>query len=161
LLLTRRRHGVPPQPVEWFRNLIACLGDRVKIRVALHGGHAIASLITLAYGRAVVYKYGCSDAEAHHLGGMPFLFWKTIQDAKGAGFETLDFGRSDLDNSGLITFKERWGATRSSLTYFRASAHPYRNVLGKHRLAIPRSVVMRLPDSALIAAGRLLYRHVA
>ena len=34
LLLTRRRHRVPPQPIEWFANLIACLPDRAKIAVA-------------------------------------------------------------------------------------------------------------------------------
>ncbi len=28
LRMTRRRHGLPPQPLAWFRNLIACLGDR-------------------------------------------------------------------------------------------------------------------------------------
>ena len=34
LRITRRRHGVPPQPFEWFLNLIACLGDALKVRVA-------------------------------------------------------------------------------------------------------------------------------
>ena len=32
LLLTRRRHRVPPQPIEWFANLIACLPDRAEDR---------------------------------------------------------------------------------------------------------------------------------
>ena len=49
LILTRRRHGVPPQPLLWFRKLIDCLGEAVQIRVAFHGsrpncGHTDASL---------------------------------------------------------------------------------------------------------------------
>jgi hypothetical protein len=27
LILTRRRHGVPPQPLGWFRNVLACLRE--------------------------------------------------------------------------------------------------------------------------------------
>lgn len=31
----------------------------------------------------------------------------------------FDLGRPEFDNAGLITFKDRWGATRSPLTYWR------------------------------------------
>src|SRR5262249_39441355 len=31
LIVTRRRHRIPPQPIEWFRNLRECLGERLKI----------------------------------------------------------------------------------------------------------------------------------
>src|SRR5271157_6244923 len=61
LLMTRRRHGLPAQPVDWFRNLIACLGERVKIRVASKNGQPVASIFTIRYKRALVYKYGCAD----------------------------------------------------------------------------------------------------
>jgi len=33
LLLTRRRHQLPPQPLGWFRNLLDCLGDRARIHL--------------------------------------------------------------------------------------------------------------------------------
>ena len=38
LLLTRRRHQLPPQPLSWFRNLIANLGEALKIRIAFKDG---------------------------------------------------------------------------------------------------------------------------
>src|SRR5258708_18597503 len=34
LLLTRRRQGLPPQPMAWFRNLRDCFGESLTIRVA-------------------------------------------------------------------------------------------------------------------------------
>ena len=37
LTITRRRHQVPPQPKIWFRNLIACFGENLQIRIALKG----------------------------------------------------------------------------------------------------------------------------
>src|SRR5262249_49553947 len=43
LLLTRRRHGLPPQPRLWFRNVIECLGDRVLVRIASRNAQPVAS----------------------------------------------------------------------------------------------------------------------
>ena len=82
--MTRRRHGLPPQPLAWFRNLVACLGDRVSIHVASKDGQPIASILTLSFKKTMFYKYGGSDAAHHRLGGMPFLFWRLIQDAQRA-----------------------------------------------------------------------------
>src|SRR2546427_4587933 len=38
LLRTRRRQQLPPHPRDWFRNVVACLGDKVKIRIASKDG---------------------------------------------------------------------------------------------------------------------------
>lgn len=73
LLLMRRQHQFPPQPRDWFRNLFACLGEQIKIGVASKDGQPIASILTLSYKGSLVYKYGCSDARFHNLGGMSFL----------------------------------------------------------------------------------------
>src|SRR5207248_6328452 len=82
LVMTRRRHGVPPQPLAWFRNLRDCFGEVFKIRVTSLNQRPIASIITLHYKKSVVYKYGGSNAAVHALGAMPFLFWQTILEAK-------------------------------------------------------------------------------
>jgi len=156
---TRRRHRVPPQPVNWFRNVVTCLGDRVKIRVASKAGRPIASIMTLKHGQTMVYKYGGSDASAHNLGAMPFLFWKAIQDAKKDGVQKFDFGRSDSDNAGLITFKDRWGSQRSELTYWRL---PGRSAQGPDpwKLKVAGPIFACMPDLFLAASGRILYRHL-
>jgi CelD/BcsL family acetyltransferase involved in cellulose biosynthesis len=160
LVLTRRRHRLPPQPLHWFRNLAASLGDALTIRVLSHAGRPVAGMLTLRFGRTVVYKYGGSDARFHHLGGMPLLMWRTIQDAKSAGALALDLGRTDRDDAGLITFKERLGAVRTPLAYLRwppSSAERRRPGLGR-RLA--GQVLTHLPDALLRATGERLYRHV-
>jgi hypothetical protein len=117
-------------------------------------------MITLEHGRTVVYKYGCSEASFHSLGAMSFLFWKTIQEAKTAGASMLDFGRSDADNVGLITFKERWGAVPFPLTYFRRYSTSYRKRPAGFPLRISRRLIDRMPDALFVTAGRLLYRHM-
>ena len=90
---------------------------------------------------------------------MPFLFWKTIQKAKEMGLEEFDLGRSDADNSGLITFKDRLGASRSTLTYYRYPWNGTRLSADDWKLQAVRQVLEHMPAPVLTAAGRLLYKH--
>ncbi|MGE3841570.1 MAG: lipid II:glycine glycyltransferase FemX [Vicinamibacterales bacterium] len=159
--LTRRRHGLPPQPLVWFRNLVACLGDRVAIHLALLCGRPVAAIMTVSLKTTMVYKYGGSDGSFHRLGVMPFLFWKVIRQAMGQGCERLDLGRSDLDQPGLIAFKEHLGATSSKLTYLRWPESQRRASRAGWVAQAARRVVAYLPDDALDLAGRVLYRHFA
>ena len=124
LVMTRRRQYLPPQPLAWFRELIATFGNDLKIRVASKADLPVASILTLSNKRCTVYKYGGSIASLNKLGGMALLFWRTIQDAKDKGHEELDLGRSDRDNLGLIAFKEHWGATGTGLSYWTYPPRP-------------------------------------
>jgi hypothetical protein len=159
LLRTRRRHCVPPQPLSWFRALISTFGDDLKIRVASKDDVPIASIITLSHKRSMVYKYGCSDARFHCLGGMALLLWKAIQEAADLGMLELDMGRSDCDNAGLISFKERFGAVGKPLIYWSYPDNKNGVLhLGDKRLT--RSLARVTPDFALRMVGTLLYRHI-
>jgi CelD/BcsL family acetyltransferase involved in cellulose biosynthesis len=159
LRMTRRRHGLPPQPFAWFRNLVASCSSGLTIHVASRNGQPIASILTLSFKRTMFYKYGASDAAHHHLGGMPFLFWRVIQGACARGMATLDLGRSDLDQPGLIAFKDHLGASRSALTYYRypTGRREFRSHGWIARLA--RRTFAHLPDAALDLAGRVLYKR--
>jgi hypothetical protein len=161
LLLTRRRHKLPPQPASWFRNIVDSLGEMVTIHVLSKGSAPVASIVTLRYKTSLVYKYGCSDAQYNNMGGTSLLFWKAIQEGKATGAEEFDLGRSGHEDPGLIAFKEHLGAISSELRYYRSSASPHRvatSKLGASLLA--RQALTRLPDSLFIGVGQLLYRHL-
>lgn len=159
LVMTRRRQYLPPQPLEWFRGLIAVFGKDLKIRVASKDGTPVASILTLSHKRTMTYKYGCSDAAFHRFGGTALLLWKTIQEAKESRLEELDMGRTAIDNKGLIAFKQRWGASETLINYWTyPSTNPTVSNGWKKRLA--RHVVAVTPDFALETAGRLFYGHI-
>lgn len=161
LLNTRRRHGLPPQPLQWFRHLIAGMGDQLIIRVASKGDRPVAAILTLSFKDTVTYKYGCSDERFNHLGGTPFLFWKTILEAKDQGMSQLYLGRSELDNPGLVKFKGRLGAGQFDLTYYRLTSGAVPTMVSDSgRTQLLKRFVCHLPDPILVAAGRLLYRHI-
>ena len=160
MVQTRRRHGLPPQPIQWFRNLVTCMGDRLRIRVAFKDGNEIASILTVQHKDVVVYKYGCSDTAFWNLGGTQLLFWKTIVESKAVGLTCMDFGRSDADNPGLIAFKDRWGAKPSELTYLRWSRKQVPYAARRHLSGVVKQLFAMMPDVILQATGRTLYRHV-
>jgi CelD/BcsL family acetyltransferase involved in cellulose biosynthesis len=160
LLGTRRRQGLPPQPIQWFRNLIACLGSKVTIRVASKDGRPLASIVTLRYKSTLVYKYGCLDHGFNKLGGTHLLFWNAIQEAKQENLSEFDMGRSDFENPGLAAFKDRWGAARTRLTYLRYPPRNVPNAEGLRRPEIRKYVWSHAPNSMLAVAGRLLYKYM-
>lgn len=160
LVLTRRRHGLPPQPLAWFRNLLDCLGEHVLIRVASKGDDPVASIITISHKRTLVYKYGCSDGRFNNLGGTALLFWKAIQDAKHSGAVNYDLGRSEVDNPGLIGFKENWGAVTIPLRYYRLPTERSGRRSSQWPGRVAKNIFSRMPESLLTATGRLLYRHI-
>lgn len=158
LLKTRRRHGLPPQPFAWFANLHASFGDSMQVRLACKGPLPIAGIVTLRHKNTLVYKYGGSDARYHALGGMTFLFWQAIQEAKSSGALQMDLGRSDIENQGLSDFKEHLGASAQPLHYYRYPAQAAS--VGQYQ-GLGKTVWNCLPDWANIAAGKMLYRHIA
>lgn len=160
VIQTRRRHGLPPQPLEWFRNLGECLGEALTVWVARKEGRAAAAIVTGRQGRVMVYKYGASDAAMHALGCMPYLMWRAVQDGVERGMEWLDLGRSDEGQSGLIAFKDHLGAEPSVISYWRwpqgtsgtGSVGWGRRMLG--------NVCERLPERWLKGLGSAVYRHL-
>jgi Acetyltransferase (GNAT) domain len=158
LVMTRRRQYLPPQPIRWFRSLMAEFEKDLKIRVASKDGLPIASILTLSHKKSMVYKYGCSDAAFNRLGGTALLFWKTIQQSQESGIEEFDLGRTDKDNVGLSAFKEHWGAERLQLHYWTYPHAPNRPV-ASWKKALAGIVVTASPDLALKTVGKMLYRH--
>ena len=158
--ITRRRQALPPPPFAWFRNVVDCLGEQVKIRVASVGDRAVAAILTLFYKGTLIYKYGCSDARFHNLGAMPFLMWRAIEDAKHHDLSELDLGRSDVDNAGLITFKNRFGAMQSRVTYKKFPEGKAARGKQDWQLKVAKRVFAAMPERMLVLAGKLLYPHI-
>lgn len=159
LITTRRRQYLPPQPVKWFRTLIDSMGEAIRIHVVFKAEVPVASIVTLSYKKTLVYKYGCNDSRYRNLGGTAMLFWNAIREAKAAGMQELDMGRSERENTGLVSYKERWGAKRSTLTYWR---YPAKSVRFKPERAIKyvKQLISIAPDSSLAMLGNLLYPHI-
>jgi hypothetical protein len=164
--LTRKRHRLPPPPRKWFSNLMEAFGNKLKIRVVFKNDYPVAAMITIHHKDTMFYKYGCSDAAYNNLGSMPSLYWRAIYDAKKLNCRFFDLGRTDADQLGLITFKNRWGATESTLNYCRygiasESTHFFDLNNSSWTTSAARYVLGQLPTGVLSMAGRIFYKHSA
>jgi CelD/BcsL family acetyltransferase involved in cellulose biosynthesis len=163
--VTRRRHGRPPQPRRWFVNLMDCFGAALKIRVAFKGACPVAAVLTILHKDTLVYKYGASHPRFNNLGSMHLLLWKAIEEAKTSGLHFFDFGRTESGQQGLITFKQRWGATQSDLIYSRYSlsddvTHTFEPFSANWKSRVAHYLLAHMQPRVLSLAGRVLYRHV-
>jgi CelD/BcsL family acetyltransferase involved in cellulose biosynthesis len=163
-LETRRRLGVPVQPrrffeAVWLHVVQPGLGFIALAESAT--GEPLAVALFLAHNKTIVYKYGASDASHWDLKPNHLLFWRVIEWGCEQGFGVLDFGRSDLESSGLRQFKSSWGAVESPLEYSRLGQAGGAGAGGGRLASALHVVIRRSPPLVCRAVGELLYRYAA
>ncbi len=159
-LLTRQRQILPPQPYKWFQNLLQCMGESLEIRTAYKNEVPIASMLTLRCRGVVYYKYGCSDAHFNYLDATPFLVRRALYEANSSGATEFDLGGMEMDNIGLISFKNKWARETQALSYWKFPGSPSDFVRSEWKMKLLRGVFSLVPNRLLTATGRLLYRDI-
>lgn len=162
--LTRKRHGLPPQPFRFFENIHRRMVSQNKgsLLLAHYKSRPIAGALFLHFGKKAIFKFGTSDNSFQNLRPNNLLFWKALTIHKRHGFEEMDFGRTDVDNLGLRKFKQGWGAEENIIHYYRYKTSNGRFVSGKsNNLGSLRKVFRYMPISVSRLIGNALYRHVA
>lgn len=115
---TRKRLGAPTQPKRFIRRFEQLFGAGLGfVEIVFDGEQPIAAAVFLTHNARLTYKYGASDASMLEKRPNNLLFADVIRRGCEAGFRELDFGRTDVCNEGLRSFKRSWGATESELAY--------------------------------------------
>jgi lipid II:glycine glycyltransferase (peptidoglycan interpeptide bridge formation enzyme) len=161
---TRRRHGLPPQPPEFFRNIQNYIFDRNMgfVTLATFQKSVIAAAVFFHFGHRAIFKYGASDRSQLHLRGNNLILWETIKWLSENGFESLDFGRTSFADEGLRKFKLGWGTVEKLIDYVRYDFSrrefvTVNDVPHKWRRRFFRALPLALSKSI----GTMLYRHAA
>lgn len=157
---TRRKQGVPVQPHIYFELLDELIIQKGLgfILLAYYGQKCLAGAVFLHWKRTLTYKYGASAEEGLNLRPNHLIFWNAIQWGCENGYSFLDFGRSDINNSGLRIFKSRWGAKELPLRYFNLPSSinsvDQNNIL----ISMMRILIRRSPTWMCRLAGEFYYR---
>ena len=159
-LRTRRRQGVPIQPRRFIMGLEDLFRDGLGFVMLVRDGSSVtAAAVFLTFNGVLTYKYGASDERRLDARPNNLLFMEAIAWGCGNGYHTLDFGRTDLDNRGLASFKRGWGAEERTLSYTSTVAQP--SAVGTARAArILGEVIRRGPPSVSRVTGELLYKYL-
>jgi hypothetical protein len=161
--LTRREHGLPPQPRRFFQGVY----DRILsqgmgfIILASFRGKAIAANVYFIFGDQILYKYGASERDCQHLRANNLVMWEAIKWGCEHGYRTLCFGRTEPENEGLRQFKAGWGAREYLIKYYRYDLR--KDVFIKAPTLVKPSyqkIFSKLPIPVLNMLGSILYRHM-
>lgn len=159
--ITRRNHGLPPQPKNFFSKVYDHIISKKNgyVVLAFHDNNPIAASIYVHFGQKAFFKYGASDKRFHHLRPNNLVMFEAIKLYADQGYHTLDLGRTDLKNKGLLQFKRGWGATEYPIHYYRYNlAHGiFENKA--HASSNYKLIIRKLPIPVLKLAGKILYRH--
>ena len=161
--MTRRSHGLPPQPWKFFRNVYGQVISKGSgfVVLASRGGLNIAGAVYFHFGNKAIYKYGASDKAYQGLRANNLVMWEAIRWCRAAGYGSFCFGRTEPDNQGLLQFKDGWGTTRRAIRYYRYDMKRAAYVAGvPDNAAIYGKIFRALPIPVLRAAGTVLYRHM-
>lgn len=161
-LRTRQRLGVPIQPKHYFNLLWKQIIERDLgfILLAYKNTTPVAGAVFLVYKNNIMYKYGASDDRFLDLRPNNLLFWNAIHWACERGCTSFDWGKTEVANIGLRSFKSGWGSQEIILTYSTLSAVSPR--ASSSRLNRIMGVTIRnTPPWVCRATGEILYKHFA
>jgi hypothetical protein len=162
-LRTRRRHGLPPQPLSFFLHIEEEIlkGDLGFVVLAKNRMNPIAATVFFHSGGEVLFKFGASDERSHEFRGNNLVMWEGIQELVKKGLKTLYFGRTSARDEGLRRFKLSWRTEEGPVEYFKFA-------LGKRSwkgnrpsgFGLHNQLFGRLPLTVNRLAGRLIYSHL-
>lgn len=161
---TRRRHGLPPQPLEFFLNISRRILSQNQgiVVLASQGGEKIAGAVYFFLGGRAIYKYGASDFRRQQLRPNNLVMWAAMRWLARHGATSLDLGKTATANEGLRKFKLNLGAIERQIEYVKFDLRTGRFVVENDGVAGWHNRVFRaLPVWLARRAGEWLYRHWA
>lgn len=161
--LTRKEHGVPPQPFSFFELIykhILAKGSGIVI-LGLWQGRVVSAAVFIHFGNKAHYKYGASDKAYQHLRANNLVMWEAIRYYSQSSFATFCFGRTDPENVGLRQFKMGWAPDEHLVNYYRydLSKSKYTKT-GPESSHLKKMFFTNMPIPIAQFIGRIAYRHV-
>ncbi len=161
--ITRREHGLPPQPLNFFKRI----HDHVisknlgMVVLASFDRENIAGAVYFHFGEKAVYKYGASDKKFQHLRANNLVMLEAIRWYSQNGYKSLCFGRTEPENQGLLQFKSGWGTTEQQINYYKYDLKKNSFVPSSSKASgFHNKVFRKMPIPVLNSIGNILYRHV-
>lgn len=161
---SRKRHGLPPQPLAFFKNIQkhVLLKGFGFAAIARWRNVPVAGALFFHLGDQAIYKFGASDETFQELRANNLVFREAIGWFSRNGIRKLDLGRTSMANDGLRRFKLGWNAEETIAGYFRFCLRQKKFVpMRDEGYGAHNRLFKALPLPASRIAGEILYRHWA
>jgi len=160
--ITRKRHGIPPQPKRFFKKVFEHIiaDDKGIVAIALHEGIPVAAAVFFHFGKKALFKYGASIKKYHYLRPNNLLMWEVIRRYLQEGYQYLSFGKTEIKNHGLMQYKKGWGTRKRLIYYCIYDLESNMFITQTKTIKSSYSLFKRMPQPFLKLAGNILYRHI-
>jgi hypothetical protein len=161
--ITRKYHGVPPQPFSFFKMIYTHVLSNHYGIVALgyFQEKVIAAAVFFHFGKNVIYKYGASDRRYQNLRANNLIMWEAIKYYSPRGYKEFSFGRTAPENRGLLQFKDGWSKRRTEIKYYKYDLKEKRFETERPKVStFYTKIFQRMPIPILNIFGSMLYKHM-
>jgi hypothetical protein len=161
--MTRKRHGLPPQPLYFFKNLFDHIISENKGIIVIASCHKrkVACAVFVHVGEKSYFKYGASDTVYHAYRPNNLVLWKAIEFYAGNCFRSFDFGRTKPTNEGLLQYKRGWGTSEEVIKYYKYCLLKNEYIQESSGVNLLSKLLKKTPTHLLKLTGYLFYRHAA
>jgi len=159
---TRKYHGLPPQPYSFFKKLHEHAVSKNKgfVILARYQQREVAGAVFLHLGNKAIFKFGASERTSHCLRPNNLVMWEAIKGYAGNGFMVLDFGRAELENTGLLQFKRGWGTEERFLKYYKYDLRKEAFIEDHSKIKVFRGLFDKMPTLLLRILGSVAYKYI-
>ena len=161
--LTRKKHGLPPQPYSFFKNIHEFIFSKNLgfIALASYNNRTIAGAVYFNFGNKALYKFGASDMSFQNVRPNNLIMWESIRYFISRGYQQFSFGKTEPDNKGLRQFKLGWGAEEKKIFTYKYNILTNKYISNQIQTAgIHIKIFSKLPIPILKLVGTLAYRHI-
>jgi hypothetical protein len=161
--MTRKKHGLPPQPYYFFKNIFKNVFSQNLgfIILASYNKKVIAGAVYFHFGKKALYKFGASDMNYQHLRANNLIMWEAIKHFAEKGFTEFSFGKTEPDNAGLRQFKLGWGTQEEKIFTYKYNLSDKRFIENPDQTSgVHTKIFSKLPIPVLKLVGTLTYRHI-
>lgn len=163
--ITRKRHGLPPQPFKFFKLIFNQIltNDLGIIASIYYKNKMIAGAIFFLFNQKAIFKFGASDLAYQILRPNNLIMWEAISWLKSTQINLLNLGRTAAQDTGLLSYKRAFSGRESKLIYYRyyfSKKAIMERKLYQHNNLL-NQIASKLPSGILKIIGNISYRHLA
>jgi hypothetical protein len=161
--ITRKRHGVPPQPFGFFNNIFKNIIAKKSgiVILASYNKKNIAGALYFHFGDKALFKYGASDKDYQNLRPNNLVMWEAIKWYGKKRYKEFSFGRTEPDNEGLRQFKNGWATNEQMIRYYKFDISQNAFLNNDQTVSELNKLVFKtIPVCVSKAIGSVFYRHM-
>lgn len=161
--LRKSKYRMLAQPFSLFEELHERFGEDMAVVLAEDAdGDPVAGMVYFAWNGVWYYKFGASYPRQYRPNAA--MLMAACREGEDRGLTLLDMGRSDIDQPGLVEFKQVFATEELALTTLHWSPEEYNDPTGADVSKTMGAVTGLLtdpgvPNEIATKAGELLYRY--